>query len=134
MAESPEVIAFPDAEAFAVKFLKSQYRSRGVTAGAGTKITDSVTSGFTRVSRAGGGVRDIVTDSPLLLIECFAADTVTASELARVTRALMLASARLSAKVTRAVDGDGVSFLPDPTTNNPRYQFVVQLDLRGSAI
>ena len=134
MTDAPEVIAFSDAEAFTVKFLKSEFSKRGVVAAAGTKVPSSIPNGFVRVSRVGGGQRDLVTDSPRMLCECFATSTVAASDLAKVTRALMLASARLSSKVTRAVDGGGVSFLPDPSTNNPRYQFLVQLDIRGSAI
>jgi len=129
-----EVIAFPDAEAFAVLFLRAQFSARSMSAGASTKVPASIPNGHVRVSRAGGGQRDLVTDSPRLLLECFAADTVAASDLAKVTRALLLAAARLSDEVTRAVDGGGVAFLPDPSTNNPRYQFVVQLDLRGATI
>ena len=134
MSSPPEVIAFPDPEALSIRFLRSEFSARGQAAGVGVKIPTSIPNGFVRVSLTGGGQRDMVTDSPRMLYECYASSTVAASALATFTRALMLASGRLSNEVTRAVDGSGVAFLPDPSTNNPRYQFVVQLDLRGSAI
>lgn len=131
-----EVIEFPDAETLAVAFLKGQYTARSVTGGVGTKLPKNhgLTDSFTRVSRVGGDTRDLVTDSPRLLIECFGPSTVAASDRAKITRALMLASARLTDTVTKATEGGGVAFLPDPDTNQARYQFVVQLDLRGVAI
>ena len=130
-----EVIGFPDAEARAVAFLKSEYVSRGVAAGVGTKFpAKNVPALFTRVSRAGGGARDLVTDSPRLLFECYGDSTVTAAELGKVTRALVGAWARLSDDVTRVQDGEGLAFNPDPDTNQARYQFVAQVDMRGDTI
>lgn len=129
-----EVIAFRDAEAFTRSFLKAQLSARGDTVAVGTKIPATRPDRFIRLSRVGGGARDLVTDSPRILVECFALDTVAASDLAKVARALLLAAARLSDGVTKATDGGDVAFLPDPDTNQPRYQFVVQLDLRGTAI
>jgi hypothetical protein len=129
-----EVIKFADDEAFTVSFLRTEFAARGIIAGVGTQFPKTTPSSFVRVSRSGGSARDLVTDSATQLIECFGPDTVAASDLARVARALMLASGRLSDKVTRAVDGGGIAFLPDPDTNKPRYQFVVQLDIRGNTI
>lgn len=131
-----EVIAFRDVEGFAVSFLKAQFASRGLVSKVGTKLPGkhSSSDAFVRVSRSGGVARDLVTDSPTVLVECFGADTVSASNLATVARALLLASARLTDTVTRATDGGGVAFLPDPDTNQPKYQFLVQLDIRGTAI
>ncbi|WP_193510481.1 hypothetical protein [Cryobacterium sp. BB736] len=133
-----EVIDFPDAEEVAKEFLRAEYTARSVDSpnAVGTKLPKNHTTDdlFTRVSRVGGESRDLVTDSPRLLVECFGPSTVAASDRAKITRALMLASARLTKKVTRATEGGGVAFLPDPDTNQPRYQFVVQLDLRGVAI
>lgn len=131
-----EVIEFPDAESVVVQFLKTEYTARGVTGGVGTKLpkNHSNADAFTRVSRVGGDARDLVTDSARILVECFGPNTVAASDRAKITRALLLASARLTDVVTRATDGGGVAFLPDPDTNQARYQFVVTLDLRGVAI
>ena len=128
-----EVIVSPDVEALVVAFLKSEYAARDILAQVGTKVRSGWTA-YTRVSRIGGGMRDIAYDSPRMLFECYADDTVTASDLARVTRALILAWSRIADTVTRVQDGGDTSFLPDPDTNKPRYQFVAQLDVKGSAI
>lgn len=126
-----EIIAFPDAESFAVAFLKGRAERSGRDVG--TKAPKTGTR-YTRVSRSGGVSRDLVTDSATILVECFADDGVTAADDAKIDRALLMASARLSKDVTRVTDVGGVVFLPDPDTNKPRYQFVVQLDLRGAAL
>lgn len=126
-----EVITFPDAEAFVVGFLKSRVERGGRKVA--TKAPKTGTR-YTRVSRVGGSARDLVTDSPLILVECFAGDGVTAADDAKIDRALLMAAARLTDDVTRVQDAGGPSFLPDPDTNLPRYQFTVQLDLRGTAL
>lgn len=126
-----EVIAFPDPEKWVVTFLKSRTERSGRTAA--TKVPKTGDR-YTRISRVGGAARDLVTDSPMILVECFAADGVTAADDAKIDRALLMASARLSDDVTRVIDVGGPSFLPDPDTNLPRYQFTVQLDMRGTAL
>lgn len=126
-----EVIAFPDPEAWAVQFLKSRTERDGRKVG--TKAPKTGTR-YTRVSRVGGASRDLVTDSPMILVECFADDGVTAADDAKIDRALLMAAARLSDDVARVQDVGGPSFLPDPDTNLPRYQFTVQLDMRGTAL
>lgn len=130
-----DVIGFPDAEARAVAFLKSEYEGRDIVAGVATKFpAKNVPALFTRVSRVGGGARDLVTDSPRLLFECYGDSTVTAADLGKVTRALIGAWARLSHDVTRVQPDEGLAFNPDPDTNQPRYQFVAQVDMRGDTI
>jgi hypothetical protein len=126
-----EVIAFPPAEKWVVAFLKSRSERDGRKVA--TKAPSTGTR-YTRVSRVGGAARDLVTDSPMILVECFADDGVTAEADVRVDRALMMAAARLSDDVTRVQDVGGPSFLPDPDTHLPRYQFTVQLDMRGTAL
>lgn len=125
-----EVIAFPDVEAFAVTYLRSKITGATVA----TRVPTTMPAQMVRVSRAGGAARDLVTDSALLLVECWAESSVAASELARLCRAHLLAAARASNLVTKVVDVSGTVSLPDPATNNPRYQFTVELHMRGSAI
>lgn len=129
-----ELIGFPDAEAVAITLLKSQLSARGVAAKVATKVPTPRPDLLVRVSRVGGVSRDIVTDSATLLIECSGLTEIAASDLASLARAIMLAAARLTPNVTRAVDGGGIVSLSDPDTNSPRYQFVVQLDLRGTTV
>lgn len=126
-----EIISFPDPESWVVAFLKGRPERGGRKVG--TKAPKTGTR-YTRVSRSGGVTKNLVTDSPTILVECFADDTVTASGDARIDRALLLAAARLSDDVTKVTDVGGPSFLPDPDSGLPRYQFVVQLDMRGTAL
>lgn len=126
-----EIIAFRDPETWVVTFLKGRTERADRTVA--TKAPKTGTR-YTRISRTGGASKNLVTDAPTILVECFADDTVTAEADARIDRALLLAAARLSDDVTKTTDVGGPSFLPDPDTNLPRYQFVVQLDLRGTAL
>lgn len=125
-----EVIAFADVEAFAVSYLRSKIAGATVA----TRVPTTMPDQMVRVSRIGGAARDLITDASLVLVECWGTSTVSASELARQCRAHLLASARVTDSVTKAVDTSGVAFLPDPGTNSPRYQFTVELHLRGSTI
>lgn len=130
----PEVIAFPDVEKFTVAFLKAQFTDRSIDVKVGTKVPKTMPDQFVRVSRTGGTSKNLVTDGATVLVECFGHDTVAPSDTARVARALLLAAGRLTDDVTRAVDGGGIAFNPDPDTNLPRYQFLVQLDMKGFAL
>lgn len=125
-----EVLESPDAEAFAITFLKAQTAGLKIA----TKYPTTIPATFVRVSRTGGVGRDLVTDSPTLLFECTAEDSVVAGNLARRQHAIIMAAARISDAVTRVTEVSGVSFFPDPGTNRPRYQFAVQLDLRRVAV
>lgn len=129
-----EVIVARDAEALAVTFLRGELGARGVAAMVATKVPAKMPAKMVRVSRAGGSARNIAYDQPLLLVECWATSGPAASDLAALTRGLMLAWASLSDDVTMARDGGGFASLPDPDTNNPRYQFAVQVDMKMSAI
>lgn len=126
-----EIIKFPDGEAFLVGLLKTRV--------APVKVATRVPAGhtpstkFVRVSRTGGPSRDIVTDGGTYLLECYAATDGDAYDLCAEVRAIVLAAARLSDRVRRAVDGGGPAFLPDPDSGQPKYQFLVQLDMRGTA-
>lgn len=80
-------------------------------------------------------MRDIVTDLPQLTVECWAPDSVEASNLARFCRGLLHAWPRddLGRDVGRVSEVGGLAFFPDPLTDSPRYQFTVQVSLRGYA-
>lgn len=127
-----EVIKFPDGEAFLVGLLKTRV--------APVKVATRVPKGHTssdklvRVSRTGGPSVDIVTDGGTYLVETFAATDGDAYDLCAIVRAVALAAARLSDRVRRARDGGGPSYLPDPDSGQPKYQFLVQLDMRGTVL
>lgn len=127
-----EVVVFPDVEAMVVTYLRAPATQAGGKVA--TKAPSSLPPLFARVSRVGGTQRDIVTDTARILVECWGPDTVAASSFASLMRAHMLAIARVTDSFTRVVDGGGITYLADPDTNKPRYQFFVQADVRGVAL
>lgn len=129
-----EVIVARDAEGAAVQFLNTELTSRAVVGKAVKTVPSPLTFPLVRVSRVGGGTRDVAYDRARLLFECWGADMKTAIEFASLVRGLVLAWSRLSDRVTRVEDGGDLAFLPDPDTNKPRYQFAVQVDMKMSAI
>lgn len=129
-----EVIVAPDAEGAAVAFLKSQFASRGESAGVGTKFPAAGSQRFVRVSRAGGVSQNIAYDTPRLVFECYGSSTVTAERLCALTRGLVLAWARSSDAVTRVQDAGDMAYVPDPDTGQDRYQFAVQATMKMAAV
>lgn len=129
-----EVLVGRDAEGAAVKFLNAELVSRSVVGRAVKVVPSPMSFPLVRVSRVGGDARDVAYDSPLLLFECWANDMKAAIEFASLVRGLVRAWARLSDDVTAVRGAGDLVFLPDPDTNKPRYQFVVQVDVKMSAV
>ncbi|PVE94993.1 hypothetical protein [Microbacterium sp. TPD7012] len=128
-----EVIIAPDAEGRAVAYLKARFTALGDSAKVGTKFPATGSSRFVRVVRA-GGVSELAYDHPRLVFICSGSSSVTAERLCSLTRALVLAWARLSDDVTRVQDAGDMAYVPDPDSGQDRYQFAVQVDMKMSAI
>ena len=132
-----EVIVFPDVEALVVEGLSDALTARGRNAYVSTRTPNPRQPDMVRVSRTGGARRDLVTDQPMVTVECWGEDGPAASELARLCRALVWSwgGSMVAGEWVRAVrEVGGVVSFPDPDTALPRYQFTVQLDTRGEAI
>ncbi len=132
-----ETVAFPDVEAIVVAHLKQELTARGDTAAVSTGIPASRPPRLVRVGRTGGAQRDAVTDMPQVLIECWDTRTNTASGLARLVRSLIQAlpvNATYGGQVRHVSEFGGLTFYPDPLSGSPRYQFAVQLNIRGNAL
>lgn len=132
-----EVVVFPDVEGAAALFLRTALKVHGWTVTVATRVPATMPANMVRVSRTGGTRRDLVTDRPQLTIECWAADSIKASELARLAQGLMhsAAGAEVAGVWVRSVEEvGGIQSLPDPDTNKPRYQFTVRWHVRGNAI
>jgi hypothetical protein len=123
-----EAIAFPDVEAAWIAYLKTR-----ITEKVGTVVPSPAPTSYVRVSRT-GGVSTLSHDGPTVLFECFGQSTVAAATLVRIVRAHVLAAARQSVTFIRVSDGGGPAYLPDPDTNQPKYQFLVQCTTRGTAL
>lgn len=127
-----EIIRFPDGELFLIELLRP--RVAPVKVASMVPSSHKVSDKLVRVSRTGGPSKDLVTDGGTYLIECYAGSPGDAYDLCAEVRAVALAAARLSGRVRKATDGGGISFLPDPDSGQPKYQCLVQLDMRGTAI
>ena len=131
-----ELIITGDVEGAAVTFLRTGLSSLGKSATVATKVPSTMPASMVRVSLTGGTRENVVTDRPQLTVECWAPDTVAASDLARTCHGLMHSAAGFTVGtvwVRRAEDIGGVQFFPDHDTAKPRYQFTVRWFVRGTA-
>lgn len=113
----------PDLEGAAVALLSDLADS------VSTRLPRSFPDSLIRVTRAGGGSRNLIQTDPRLLVECWARDGgVAAFDLARMAYGRMWAAADSfwtpGVFVTRVDLDDPVNF-PDPDAqNHARYQFL----------
>lgn len=128
-----EVITFPDAEALTVQYL--------LTVGTGAHISSDVPDPrpdlLVTVLRAGGTRRNLISDSPMLIVQAWASTKGAAHDLCQLVRAHIHAMAGTKVNgvwAYKVTEVGGPAYLPDPDTNTPRYQITVQLHLRGTAI
>lgn len=128
-----QAIVFPDAS----KLIADHLRSVLVTVPVGTKIPNPRPATFVLVRRLGGVRRNLVTDEPLIGLECWAADDAAAQNLAQLARAHMgaLVGVVLAGTTVYRVDEvSGPQDLPDPLAVVPRYVQQFTVALRGTPI
>lgn len=118
------MLAPPDVEAAVVSLL-----AENMTADVGTRVHSGADGEYVRVTRAGGGSRNLIQTDPRLLVECWADDSVAAFDLARMAYALLWSAADSfmapGVWVSRVQLDDPVNF-PD-STGRARYQFLATL-------
>lgn len=125
-----EVIVFPDVEGMAITYLKSVLANTHVS----TKVPSTRPTRFIKVQAVGGNKARLNADSTMLTFQCWEADTVKASELARLARAYIHAMPGTEVNgvwVYRVNDVGAPAFNPDPESDSPRYQFTVMIDVKG---
>ena len=133
-----QVIVFGDVEDALRLYLETQLPLYGVTdADVACTIPNPRPDKFVTVQRAGGPQRDIITDSALILVECWAQTGSRAYALAKVVRGLLgdkaLRNQSLSGlTVYRSQEVAGPAPLPDPDSDQSRYVLTIQVDFRGS--
>lgn len=130
-----EIATFAPIETLAVAALSS-------TAPTSTKVPNPrPATPFLRVMRA-GGKRDRFSELANLVVEAWAADSVTAEELAQDARTALFALVGEDVLVpalgrdvfVRSVEEvGGIQDFPDPVSGSPRFVFTVQLSTRGVA-
>ncbi|NIL86516.1 hypothetical protein RhoFasGS6_03920 [Rhodococcus fascians] len=131
-----ELIVAPDIEAALVQHLNAQFAVRSVgtqfVCEAVTEVPDPRPDRLVRVTHAGGPRRNRITDSPVVIFEAWAPTKPAASQLGRLTEALVLATdgtwiGTPPVWIEGAASSGGISYFPDPDTSLPRYQFTLQL-------
>ena len=87
---------------------------------------------FVQVTRV-GGTAGPVTDRPMVTFLVWGKSWAAAEKLARLVRRRVHSLTRLAdLPVYRVREVGGLSRAPDPPDGSPRYQFTVELRLRGS--
>lgn len=88
------------------------------------------------VPRVGGGLTNIVTDNPRLVVECHSTVGTTAGDLAAVVRAELqaVAGGYMGGLWIEKVGDISLVFRPDPDTNLPRYLVTKQFWVTGAAL
>jgi hypothetical protein len=130
---SEPLIAFEDAEAVAVQHLLTVLTDVHVS----TDVPSTRPSQFVTVERAGGVRRNLISDSAVLIIQAWADNKPDAYDLVKLVRAHVHAMPGAFVDgvwVYRVDEIAGPGYVPDPDTNTPRYQFTVQLHLRGTQL
>lgn len=127
MTEQPaEMLLPPDIEGQVIALLTARMPTVGSIA---TTVPNPRPSNETyiRVTRTGGAGRDLVQTDPTVLIECWAPDSTSALDVARLAYGhLWAAYGGSETWGGRASFTEPVNF-PDPDTTSPRYQFIATL-------
>ncbi|MCT9142945.1 hypothetical protein [Streptomyces violarus] len=128
-------IGFPDGVAVVRAYLREQLVARGVDVPVGTRVPDRRPSRFVRLERVGGTRLDLVTDRPRIDVHCWGDSEESATDLASLARSLLLSMPGWRGAVAYdVVEVGGPNTLPDPTSEQPRVVFAVEVSLRGKAL
>lgn len=124
-----EVVVFGDLEAAARVWLNPRLSPVKVA----TEVPSTRPDELVKVSLTGGFEPNPVTEWSQLTFECWAKDSVRASEICRLVKAHLKAMAGetvvgVFVRRVRTV-GNPVSF-PDPETASPRYQYTAEIQHR----
>ncbi|MFI9507571.1 hypothetical protein [Nocardia sp. NPDC052566] len=132
-----DVVAPPDAEALVVAYLRAQFAASGETARVATKVPNPRPDRLVRLSLADTTRQTLAHFAARLIIECWDATEPAASALARITYALVHAmdGENVGADwVAAVVEVGGLVNFPDPDTGAARYQFTVDVLMRGDIV
>lgn len=132
----PAVIG-PDATDVCVSFLRDALDGQGDDATVAARIPNLRPERLVVVRRVGGPRLNLVADDPMISVECWAADTADAHDLAQLCRALvhtMRGGTVAGVPIYRIDELAGPADLPDPLSDQPRYVFTVQIAMRGTAL
>lgn len=125
-----EVIEFDPVEEIVTNYL---YDRLADTTSVSTRVPAPRPNRFVTVRAVGGGDRNIVLSSRMVIFQCWDNDENHARRLAERSFAILKAAQRdPSESRIRQVTTIGVpQSFPDPDSSMPRYQFTLQFDIRG---
>ena len=135
-----ELIRFADAEVAVFSELNGSLAAAGESGvTAGTIIPKPRPPKFIRIIVTGGTERDFLTDSPVIVVECFATLESHAANLAATARAILSRAGRngiLGGVTCYGVTSVGrpVNLPMESVPDRFRYTFTISADLRGSAV
>ena len=126
------VVAYPDAVLVVIDYLRSVLPDISV----GSRVPEDRPDQFVRVRRTGGMRRNAVVDRPRIDFQCWGATEEAAESLMARVRAYTLAMAgkRGDTTVYRVREVGGPQWIPDNTSNQPRYGFAVEFSARGTEL
>lgn len=84
-----------------------------------------------RVFRTGGAAENRVLELAQVTVQCWAANSVRASQIAQMCRHAFLNDYTRMPLVRGVLETGGLYFDPDPATGIPRYTFTMQLSVRA---
>lgn len=96
-----------------------------------TKMPANRPEKFVRAWRTGGAAANRVLDQPIITVQGWAPDSVTASALAGDCREFLFNDYTLMPLVRSVEEVTGLYLDPDPETGIDRYTFSVQLQVRA---
>jgi hypothetical protein len=135
-----EILVAPDTETLIVRYLTAQLASRSpwTTTQVHTKVPKTRPTQFVRVLRT-GGTRSQFIDTATLVIESWAGDGITASNLAQMVRGLLFALDQVTYNsVTYQFyapqEFSGPANLPDPDSDQERYTETFSVGVRATAV
>jgi len=131
-----EYVAPPDSDAEITSHLAAQLASLGDRADVVTRVVATTSSRYVRVIRAGGGKTNLITDAPLVILECCDNDEVAAADLTRKVRAIMFHSAPgyVGNAWCSEINEAGTVFEPDTESLKPRYVITAEWHLNCSVL
>jgi len=118
----------PDVETLVIAFLNA----RLAPIQAHSKVPASRPATFVRAWRTGGAALNRVIDQPIISVQAWAPDGVSASDLAQDCREHLFNEYTLMPLVRSVEEVSGLYYDPDPTAGIDRYTFSVQLSVRAA--
>lgn len=129
-------LQYPDAVAVINAYLRAALVAAGRAVPVVSRVPNPRPTEFVKVQRTGGPEVMPMVDGAQITVECWAATSGDAMDIARAARRLiknMEGTVQSGESVHRVVEVGGPQDFPDPASETPRASFTVQVQIRGRA-